>query len=74
VDGRQVGQMPRDSRVPEDILYFDPGRNEWLLWNETWPGSVVCSPTVCRDNEWIFVSGETMADHRTTAVAGWRPH
>lgn len=73
VDGRQVGKMPRDRRVPEDILYFDVVRQEWLLWKETWPEPVVSAPTVRVGDEWIFVSGETKAGHRTTAVVGWRP-
>lgn len=73
VDGRQVGKVPRDRRVPEDILYFDVTRHQWLLWNEAWPEPVVSAPTVRRGDEWIFVSGETKAGHRTTAVVGWRP-
>ena len=73
VDGRQVGKMPRDRRVPEDILYFDVARHEWLLEPEAWPEPVVSAPVVPVGNEWIFVSGETMAGHRTTATIGWRP-
>ena len=73
VDGRQVGKVPRDRRVPEDILYFDVARHAWLLWQETWPEPVVSAPCVLHGNEWVFVSGETMAGHRTTAVVGWRP-
>jgi N-acetylneuraminic acid mutarotase len=73
VDGRQVGKVPRDKRVPEDILYFDVARHEWRLWKETWPEPMVSAPCVPNGNEWVFVSGETMAGHRTTAVVGWRP-
>lgn len=73
VDGRQVGKMPRDRRVPEDILYFDVARHAWRLWKEAWPEPVVSSPVVPVDGEWIFVSGEIKAGHRTTAVVGWRP-
>ncbi len=73
VDGRQVGKMPRDRRVPEDILYFDVARHEWLLWPEAWPEPVVSAPVVPAGDEWIFVSGETMAGHRTTMISGWRP-
>ena len=73
VDGRQVGKVPRDRRVPEDILYFDVARHAWLLWKEIWPEPVVSAPCVPVDRDWIFVSGETMAGHRTTAVVGWRP-
>ena len=73
VDGRQVGKMPRDRRVPEDILYFDVSRHEWLLGPEVWPEPVVSAPVVPAGDEWIFVSGETMAGRRTTATIGWRP-
>ena len=73
VDGRQVGKMPRDRRVPEDILYFDVARHEWLLWKEVWPEPIVSGPVVRSGDEWIFVSGETKAGHRTTAVVGWQP-
>jgi N-acetylneuraminate epimerase len=73
VDGRQVGKVPRDKRVPEDILYFDVARHEWRLWKEVWPEPMVSAPVVRAGNEWIFVSGETKAGHRTTAVVGWQP-
>ena len=73
VDGRQVGKVPRDRRVPEDILYFDVVRHEWRLWAEAWPEPVVSAPPVPMGNEWVFVSGETMAGHRTPAVMAWRP-
>lgn len=73
VDGRQVGKVPRDKRVPEDILFFDVARHEWRLWKEVWPEPVVSTPVVRAGDEWIFVSGETKAGHRTTAVVGWQP-
>ena len=73
VDGRQVGKVPRDRRVPEDILYFDVARHEWRLWAEAWPEPVVSAPPVPMGHEWIFVSGETKAGHRTAAVMAWRP-
>lgn len=73
VDGRQVGKMPRDKRVPEDILYFDVARHQWLLWKEVWPEPVVSTPGLRVGAEWVFVSGETKAGHRTTAVVGWQP-
>lgn len=73
VDGRQVGKAPRDRRVPEDILYFDVARHEWRLWAEAWPEPVVSTPPVPSGAEWIFVSGEIKAGHRTTAVRAWRP-
>lgn len=72
VDGRQVGKVPRDRRVPEDILYFDVARHEWHLWTEAWPEPVVSSPPVPFGAEWIFVSGEIKAGHRTTAVMAWQ--
>lgn len=73
VDGRQVGKVPRDRRVPEDILCFDVARHAWRLWAEAWPEPVVASPPVPLGEEWIFVSGEIKAGHRTTAVMAWRP-
>lgn len=73
VDGRQVGKVPRDRRVPGDILYFDVARHEWRLWAEVWPEPVVSAPPVPMGHEWVFVSGETKAGHRTTAVMAWRP-
>ncbi|WP_157693919.1 hypothetical protein [Opitutus sp. GAS368] len=73
VDGRQVGKTPRDRRVPEDIIYFDVTRHEWRLWSEAWLEPVVSAPIVSVGNEWVFVSGETMAGHRTMAVTAWRP-
>lgn len=73
VDGRQAGLLPRDTRVPEDILCFDVARNEWLLWHEPWPEPVVTAPAVEVEGRWIFVSGETMAGKRTTVVQSWQP-
>lgn len=73
VDGRQVGKLPRDRRVPEDILYFDVARHAWHLWTEAWPEPVVSSPPVPFGAEWVFVSGEIKAGHRTTAVTAWQP-
>jgi hypothetical protein len=74
VDGRQVGKAPRDKRVPEDIIYFDVARHEWCLWPERWPEPVVCTPPVPMNGAWVFVSGETKAGNRTTAVPVWRPN
>ena len=74
VDGRQVGKAPREKRVPEDIIYFDVARHEWCLWPERWPESVVCAPPVPMNGAWAFVSGETKAGNRTTAVPVWRPN
>ncbi|MEO6003697.1 MAG: hypothetical protein ABIZ04_27235 [Opitutus sp.] len=72
VDGRQVGKVPRDRRVPEDIVYFDVHRYQWCLWPERWPESVVCSSPIFHQGEWIFVSGEIMAGKRTVAVRAWQ--
>jgi hypothetical protein len=60
--------------VPEDIIYFDVARHEWCLWPERWPESVVCAPPVPMNGTWAFVSGETKAGNRTTAVPVWRPN
>lgn len=73
VDGRQVGVLPRETLVPEDILYFDVGRHEWHLWPEGWNAPAVNTPVVAAQGEWIFLTGETMAGKRTTAVQAWRP-
>jgi len=71
VDGRQVGKVPRDHRVPGEIVYFDVKRNQWCLWPERWVESVVCSSPVPVGDEWILVSGEIMAGKRTVAVRAW---
>jgi len=73
VDGRQAGRLPRATRVPEDILFFDVARHAWRLWPQPWPEPVVTTPAVPGDEGWIFVSGETMAGQRTPAVLVWRP-
>jgi hypothetical protein len=31
VDGRQAGKLSRDTRLPDDILYFDVGLHVWCL-------------------------------------------
>ena len=72
VDGRQVGKVPRDHRVPGDIAYFDVKRHQWCLWPERWPDPVVCASPVPCGTEWIFVSGEIMAGKRTVAVRAWQ--
>jgi N-acetylneuraminic acid mutarotase len=71
VDGRQVGQLPRATALPNDILYFEAEKNRWQLWPEPWPTPVVCLCTVENDSRWIMISGETMAGKRTTAVTAW---
>jgi len=55
------------------ILYFDVARHAWHLWPEAWPEPVVSSPPVPFGEEWVFVSGEIRAGHRTAAVMAWHP-
>ncbi len=71
VDGRQAGKLPRDARLPEDILVFDVAANCWKLWPEPWPQPVVTSSAVLFDGAWTIVSGETMAGVRTPEVWSW---
>ena len=71
VDGRLVAKQPRDTRVPDDILFFDVGLNEWKTLPGRWPDPVVTTPAVKLGDEWIFVSGETMAGVRTSHVWSW---
>ena len=73
VDGRTVGKVPRDTRVPGDILCFDLRSETWRRWSEPWPDPVVTSPAVRFRDEWWFVSGEIMAGVRTTSVWSWQP-
>lgn len=71
VDGRQAGQLPRDTRLPDDILYFDVAARAWRLWPEPWPQPVVTAPAIRVGDRWIIVSGETMAGVRTPEVWSW---
>jgi N-acetylneuraminate epimerase len=73
VDGRLVGKVPRDTRVPGDILCFDVASGSWRLWAERWPDPVVTAPAVPLRGEWWIVSGEIMAGVRTTSVWSWNP-
>ena len=73
VDGRQVGKAPRDSRVPEDILVYEPARRRWSLWPQAWPEPVVTTPAFAAGGRWHFISGEIMAGVRTTRAWTWRP-
>jgi len=73
VDGTQVGRLPRETPLPNDILCFDVGRSEWKLWPEPWPTAVVTVPAVALGTEWIIVSGEIKPGKRTTEVWAWRP-
>lgn len=72
VDGMQAGKLPRDTALPDDIIYLDVVRNEWRHWRERWPTPVVCTPAVLLGDEWIIPSGELMAGVRTTEVWGWQ--
>jgi N-acetylneuraminate epimerase len=72
VDGRQVGNLPRATALPEDIIYFDVAQHAWKLWPQTWPTPVVCICGVDTPDGWILPTGETMAGHRTTDVWSWR--
>jgi len=71
VDGRQAGKLPADTRVPEDVIYFDVSAHQWKLWPQRWPASAVTIPAVGSGTDWNFVSGEIMGGVRTTEVWSW---
>jgi len=73
VDGTQVGKLPRESPLPDDILVFNVARNEWKLWPEAWPTPVVTVPAVALGDEWVMISGEIRPGKRTAEVWAWRP-
>ena len=73
VDGRRVGKVPRDTRVPNHIMYFDVAGHAWRTVEERWPDPVVTAPAVWFDGAWWIVSGETMAGVRTVSVWSWKP-
>jgi len=73
VDGTQVGRLPRETPLPNDILCFDVALGEWKLWPEPWPTPVVTVPAVALGQEWVIVSGEIKPGKRTTEVWAWRP-
>ncbi|MBI5771713.1 MAG: hypothetical protein HZA93_28340 [Verrucomicrobia bacterium] len=73
VDGRLVGKVPRDTRVPDHVMYFDVAAAAWKTVDERWPDPVVTAPAVRFDGEWWIVSGEIMAGVRTTSVWSWKP-
>lgn len=73
VDSRLVGQVPRDTRVPDHMMYFDVAAHAWKTVAERWPDPVVTAPTVQLGGEWWIVSGEIMAGVRTTSVWSWKP-
>jgi N-acetylneuraminic acid mutarotase len=72
VDARLVGKVPRDTRVPDHVMYFDTGSGTWRTAEERWPDPVVTSPAVPFAGEWWIVSGEIMAGVRTTSVWSWQ--
>lgn len=73
VDRRLVGKVPRDTRVPDHIMYFDTATDTWRTTEARWPDPVVTSPAVPFGGEWWIVSGEIMAGVRTTSVWSWQP-
>ena len=73
VDGRLVGKVPRDTRVPNHIMYFDVASHGWRTLEERWPDPVVTAPAAWFDDAWWIVSGETMAGVRTVSVWSWKP-
>ena len=73
VDGRLVGKQPRDTRVPDDIIYYDVATGAWQTLPGRWPDPVVTSPAVPWADEWIIVSGEIMSAVRTPHVWSWNP-
>jgi N-acetylneuraminic acid mutarotase len=73
VDSRLVGKVPRDTRVPDHILYFDVASHTWRTVEARWPDPVVTAPAVLFAGEWWIVSGEAMAGVRTTSVWSWKP-
>lgn len=73
VDGRLVGKVPRDTRVPDHVMYFDVGAGAWRTPDERWPDPVVTAPAVPFDDARWIVSGEIMAGVRTTSVWSWQP-
>jgi hypothetical protein len=73
VDGRQVGNLPKATALPNDIIYFDVERGAWRHWPEAWRQPIVTIPAVRVETGWVIASGETMAGKRTTQVWEWQP-
>ncbi len=73
VDRRLVGKVPRDTRVPDHMMYFDVATNAWKTLEERWPDPVVTAPSVQIGDAWWIVSGEVRAGVRTTSVWSWQP-
>ncbi len=73
VDGAQVGKLPREAPLPDDILFFDVAKLDWELWPEAWPEPVVTSPALRWQDGWVIPSGEPRGGVRTPHVWHWRP-
>ncbi|WP_438479737.1 hypothetical protein [Oleiharenicola lentus] len=71
VDGRQVGKLPRDARLPNSILCFDIVSHQWQRVPGVWPDPVVTVPAVRWNDAWTIVSGEIMAGVRTPNTWEW---
>ncbi|MCW5547707.1 MAG: hypothetical protein KIT44_01970 [Opitutaceae bacterium] len=73
VDGTQVGKLPREAPLPDDILHFDAEKRTWELWPEAWPEPVVTSPALRWQDGWVIPSGEPRGGVRTPHVWHWQP-
>jgi N-acetylneuraminate epimerase len=73
VDSRMVGKVPRETRVPDHMMYFDVASQAWKTMEARWPDPVVTSPAVALAGKWWIVSGEIMAGVRTRNVWSWEP-
>ena len=73
VDGRLVGKVPRETRVPDHVMYFDVATDTWKTVAERWPDPVVTAPAVQIGGAWWIVSGEIKAGVRTPSVWSWQP-
>lgn len=73
VDGTQVGKLPREAPLPDDILHFDVVKRTWELWPEAWPEPVVTSPALRWQDGWVIPSGEPRGGVRTPHVWHWQP-
>jgi putative protein kinase ArgK-like GTPase of G3E family len=73
VDSRMVGKVPRETRVPDHMMYFDVASQAWKTMEARWPDPVVTSPAVAFAGQWWIVSGEIMAGVRTRNVWSWEP-
>lgn len=71
VDGSLAGKQPKGTRVPDGILYFDISTETWHEYEESWPESVVTTPTVKWHDQWVLVSGEIKSGVRSPHVWTW---